>query len=112
MASLKLRDFQCRPSCSRRHDQARGADDAGFVTDLLLHNRHVAAQAAAVAGILTIWVERKLIGAEGPAFEISAGQRVLLAAHVIWFYLGKLFWPSGLVFTYPRWNVQAEAPGW
>ena len=68
--------------------------------------------AAAAAGILTIWVERKLIGAEGPAFEISAGHRVLLAAHVIWFYLCKLFWPSGLVFTYPRWNVQVEAPGW
>ena len=68
--------------------------------------------ASATAGLLTAWAERKLIGAEGPAFEISAGQRVLLAAHVIWFYLGKLAWPSGLVFTYSRWNVQSEASGW
>jgi protein O-mannosyl-transferase len=68
--------------------------------------------ASAAAGLLTAWAERKLIGAEGPAFEISAGQRVLLAAHVIWFYLGKLAWPSGLVFTYSRWNVPSEAPGW
>ncbi len=68
--------------------------------------------AAAADGFFTSWVERKLIGAEGPAFEISIGQRILLAGHVVWFYLGKLFWPSGLVFTYPRWNVGAEASGW
>jgi tetratricopeptide (TPR) repeat protein len=68
--------------------------------------------AAAAAGILTSWVERRLIGAEGPAFDLSAMQRVLLAAHAVWFYLGKLLWPSGLAFTYPRWNVRAEAPGW
>jgi hypothetical protein len=24
---------------------------------------------------------------------------------VIWFYLGKLFWPSELSFIYPRWHV-------
>ncbi len=68
--------------------------------------------AAAADGFFTAWVERKLIGAEGPAFALSVGQRVLLAGHVVWFYLGKLLWPSGLVFTYPRWNVAAEAAGW
>lgn len=68
--------------------------------------------AAAAFGLLTAWVERKLIGAEGPAFEISAMQHILLASRVIWFYLFKLVWPAVLVFNYPRWNVQAEAPGW
>jgi len=67
---------------------------------------------ALAAGLFTAWVERSLIGAEGPAFEISAAQRVLLASHVIWFYLGKLAWPYGLIFNYPRWNVPAEASGW
>ena len=44
----------------------------------------------AAAGVLTAWVERKLIGAEGAAFEISLLDRGLLAGRVIWFYLGKL----------------------
>jgi Tfp pilus assembly protein PilF len=68
--------------------------------------------AAAASGLLTAWVERKLIGAEGPAFEIAAGQHVLLASRVIWFYLAKLVWPAVLVFNYSRWNVAAEASGW
>src|SRR5206468_5640148 len=33
---------------------------------------------------------------------------VLVASHAVWFYLGKLIWPSNLTFIYPRWNI---APG-
>jgi hypothetical protein len=32
-----------------------------------------------IAGLFTAWVERKLIGAEGAAFDVTLGQRVLLA---------------------------------
>jgi tetratricopeptide (TPR) repeat protein len=28
-----------------------------------------------------------------------------VAGRVIWFYLGKLFWPVDLIFIYPRWEV-------
>ena len=66
---------------------------------------------AVAAGLVTIWAERTLIGAEGAAFDLSAGQRVLLASRAIWFYLGKLIWPAPLVFVYPRWQVTAGA-GW
>jgi len=66
---------------------------------------------AAVAGLFTVWAERKLIGAEGAAFDLSAGQRLLLAGRVIWFYLGKLGWPARLMFVYPRWQVAVGA-GW
>jgi tetratricopeptide (TPR) repeat protein len=59
----------------------------------------------AAAGALTAWVERKLIGAEGLAFELSFGERCLIAGRAIWFYLGKLVWPANLVFVYPRWSV-------
>src|SRR3954452_21514340 len=38
----------------------------------------------AAAGALTAWVERKLIGAEGAAFEISFLDRGLLAGRAIW----------------------------
>src|SRR5262245_54015546 len=45
------------------------------------------------AGMLTAWVERKFIGAEGATFELTLLQRGLIAGRVTWFYLAKLFWP-------------------
>ena len=63
----------------------------------------------AVAGLFTIWVERRLVGAEGAAFDLSAAQRGLIAGRAAWFYLGKLVWPADLVFIYPRWNVDPVA---
>lgn len=58
-----------------------------------------------ITGLFTAWAERKLIGAEGAAFDLAFLQRCLLAGRAIWFYLGKLFWPANLAFIYPRWNV-------
>ena len=66
---------------------------------------------AMVAGLVTVWVERKLIGAEGTGFDLTAAQRVLLAGRVVWFYLGKLVWPADLMFIYPHWDI-ATAGGW
>jgi len=63
------------------------------------------------AGVLTACVERTLIGAEGPAFEMTFVERCLLAGRVVWFYLSKLFWPADLVFFYPRWRV-SQADWW
>ncbi len=59
----------------------------------------------AVAGLLTAWVERTQIGATGSDFELSFLARCALAGRVIWFYLGKLFWPANLIFIYPRWTI-------
>ena len=60
------------------------------------------------AGLLTAWVERTLIGAEGAEFQITALERTLIASRAIWFYLGKLFWPVHLAFIYPRWEISAN----
>ena len=57
------------------------------------------------AGLFMAWVERKVIGAQGAAYELNLLERLLLAARVIWFYLGKLLWPADLMFVYPRWEV-------
>jgi tetratricopeptide (TPR) repeat protein len=64
------------------------------------------------SGLFTAWVERRLIGAEGVRFALSTVQRVLLAGRVIWFYLGRLFWPVDQAFFYIRWDVAAAAAGW
>jgi tetratricopeptide (TPR) repeat protein len=65
----------------------------------------------AAAGVFTAWVERTMIGAEGAAYAIPFLERGLIAGRVIWFYLGKLFWPAELIFIYPRWQV-SQAAAW
>jgi Flp pilus assembly protein TadD len=61
------------------------------------------------AGLATVWVERSLVGAEGPAFDLTPIERGLIAGRALWFYAGKLLWPVNLVFSYPRWNVSQGA---
>jgi Flp pilus assembly protein TadD len=60
-------------------------------------------------GLLTAWVERKFIGAEGAEFDFSIVERCLIAGRAISFYLGNLVWPMNLVFMNPRWNVSQAA---
>ncbi len=57
------------------------------------------------AGIGTSWLETHQIGASGSDFALGTAGRCLLAGRVAWFYLGKLVWPAGLTFFYPRWSV-------
>ena len=63
--------------------------------------------AGLAAGLVTVWAERKLFGAEGGEFQLSLLERGLVAGHAIWFHLGKLFWPANLIFMYPRWKISA-----
>jgi protein O-mannosyl-transferase len=61
--------------------------------------------AGAGFGLFTAWVEERLIGAQGSEYNYTLIERGLIAGRVIWFYLGKLFWPAELVFVYPRWRI-------
>ncbi len=63
----------------------------------------------AAAGLFTAWVERADIGAHGADFNLSVGQRLLIAGRALWFYLSKLLWPYNLTFIYPRWDVNTGA---
>ena len=56
-------------------------------------------------GLLTMWWERYHQGTQGTLFAMSWLQRVLVASHAFWFYLGKLVWPVNLTFSYPRWTI-------
>ena len=57
------------------------------------------------AGLMTAWIERTMVGAQGSEYQFTIIERCLIAGRVVWFYLGKLFWPADLIFIYPRWQV-------
>lgn len=59
----------------------------------------------AVGGLMTAYIERTLIGAEGADFNLTFIERGLLAGRVVCFYVGKLVWPVDLIFIYPRWEI-------
>ncbi len=67
--------------------------------------------AAAIGAMLTVWVEHEVTGAKGAKFDLTIVERCLVGGRVIWFYLGKLFWPAHLIFIYPRWQI-SQAVWW
>lgn len=58
-------------------------------------------------GMLTIWLERHQVGVGffPEEFDLSWGQRMLLAGRAAWFYAGKLLWPINLTINYARWAI-------
>lgn len=62
-----------------------------------------------VLALVTVEVERRFVGAAGADWQLSFVERCLIAGRAVWFYLGKLVWPSPLVFFYPRWTIDASA---
>jgi tetratricopeptide (TPR) repeat protein len=56
-------------------------------------------------GLVTVAMETSVAGAAGTPWELSPAQRLLIAGRALWFYAGKLLWPVGLAFSYPRWEV-------
>jgi tetratricopeptide (TPR) repeat protein len=57
-------------------------------------------------GALAMWWERYHQGTGRALFPfLSPIERILVASRAIWFYLGKLIWPSNLTFIYPRWDI-------
>lgn len=60
-------------------------------------------------GLLTAWIEKHHVGAQGGEWAFTPGQRLLIAGRAVWFYAGKLFFPANLVFNYPRWTIDTGA---
>ena len=42
--------------------------------------------------------------------DYSLTERTLIAARALWFYAGKLLWPTNLAVIYPRWDIRVADP--
>jgi tetratricopeptide (TPR) repeat protein len=62
-------------------------------------------------GLFTVYMEKTHVGASGSQWQLNAIERFLLAGRTLSFYAGKLAWPSPLIFTYPKWQIDASQ-GW
>ena len=62
---------------------------------------------SAAAGLVTRWFENTGIGYKTTILDLSLLDRCLIAGRAFWFQLGKLLWPSNLMFVYPRWEINA-----
>ena len=58
---------------------------------------------------VTARLERIHVGAQGPGFALSVGERCLIAGRVPWSYIGNLVWPTKLSFTYPLWRLDTRS---
>lgn len=56
-------------------------------------------------GLLTAWLEKNHVGANGGDWSLTLTERCLIAGRALFFYAAKLLWPAELVFIYPRWHV-------
>ncbi len=62
----------------------------------------------AAMGLLTKWYELHVVGAQGLDWNLSLGERLLVAGRALAFYVMKLVWPTDLIFNYPRWQLDIQ----
>ena len=48
----------------------------------------------------------------GISFDFSLTERSLIAARALWFYAGKLLWPTNLAVIYPLWDIRPADLGY
>ncbi len=61
------------------------------------------------AGLCTAWLEVAQVGARGGEWSLTPVERLLVAGRSSVFYASKFVWPAGLLFNYPRWQIDAAA---
>ena len=79
-----------------KRGRVTGADVAGVMPLMLV----------GLGIILADWVYYQ--GRDITSFNYSSTERMLIAAQALWFYVGKLVWPTELAVIYPRWDISAS----
>ncbi|HVU89370.1 MAG TPA: tetratricopeptide repeat protein [Pirellulales bacterium] len=64
--------------------------------------------AGAGLGMVTAWLERIHVGAEGDDWSFTRAERLLIAGRAVWFYATKLAWPHPIIFFYRRWDIDGH----
>jgi Tfp pilus assembly protein PilF len=59
--------------------------------------------------LVNVWFQARM---PGGTRDVTVLERLLGAAGVIWFYLGKALAPVHLTFIYPQWDVRADEIRW
>jgi tetratricopeptide (TPR) repeat protein len=59
--------------------------------------------------VLTIMEQRWEVARGRQEVVPGWASRVPLAGKVLWFYLGKIFWPVDLMFIYPQWKLDPDS---
>ncbi len=56
-------------------------------------------------GDLSFYQSREVL-----SLDYSLIERTLIAARALWFYVGKLLWPTNLTLVYPLWDIRVADP--
>lgn len=59
-------------------------------------------------GLMSSWFQKHQAMTGPPLPPESFGERLALAGHIFWFYLGKALAPVNLNLVYPRWKIDAS----
>jgi protein O-mannosyl-transferase len=65
-----------------------------------------------VIALIMALVDMKYAHHQNPAkFGLSFIERCIIAGHGIWFYVGKLVWPTDIMAVYPLWKINSHSLG-
>ena len=62
-----------------------------------------------LASAITVWTVQLNATHDHSLGTRSLLDRLIVSGDVFWFYLGKIIWPSPLIFIYPRWEIHANS---
>ena len=63
-----------------------------------------------LVALLVTAVDLSSVGSMHSLLDYSLPERMLVASRALWFYAGKLAWPTDLAVIYPRWDISLGDP--
>ena len=94
-----------------RGDAAGGLADCSVVEGRPHHVRDLRRVAPFfLVALLITAVDLYSYGSRHSLLDYSLPERMLVASRALWFYAGKLAWPTDLAVIYPRWDISLGDP--